>query len=77
MWSAQPYNYTVRNNIGNEFLKLIDKCFPHSHLLRKIINRNVLKVTAGSHNLCKKSQDIGIPPLRIDPATAQVTIPAP
>ena len=33
------------NNIGKEFLKLVDKHFPPHHYLRKVCNRNSLKVS--------------------------------
>ena len=44
-WFNPPYNSTVKTNIGAEFLKLLDKCFPPSHPLRKIINRNTVKLS--------------------------------
>ena len=35
----------MKTNIGREFLKLVDRCFPHGHPLRKLINRNTVKVS--------------------------------
>ena len=40
-----PFNSNVRNNIGAEFLKLIDKCSPKDHPLQKIVNRNTVKIS--------------------------------
>ena len=39
------YNKNVKSKIGREFLHLIDKCFPAGHKLRKIFNRNTLKLS--------------------------------
>ena len=40
-----PFSINVKTNIGEKFLKLINKCFPKSHPLSKIINRNTIKVS--------------------------------
>ena len=40
-----PFSKNVRTNIGGKFLKLIDKCFPKQHPLRKIVNRNSVKIS--------------------------------
>ena len=45
IWFNPPYNKNVKSNIGREFLHLIDKCFPVDHKLRKIFNRNTLKLS--------------------------------
>jgi hypothetical protein len=45
LWFNPPFNSSVRTNIGAEFLKLIDKCFPKCHPLHKIANRNTVKVS--------------------------------
>ena len=39
------YNHTFTTNVGKEFLALLDKCFPPGNLLRKIFNRNNVKVS--------------------------------
>ena len=44
-WFNPPYSKNVQTNIGEKFLKLIDKNFPKDHPLRKIINRNTVKVS--------------------------------
>ena len=47
-------NATVGTNIGKEFLKLIDECFPPSHPLHKIFNRKNVKVSySGTPNIEK------------------------
>ena len=45
LWYNPPYNSTVRTNVGREFLKLIDECFPPSHPLHRIFNRKNVKVS--------------------------------
>ena len=44
-WFNPPFSSNVQTNIGEKFLKLIDKCFPQNHPLRKVINRNTVKVS--------------------------------
>ena len=41
-WLNPPYSANVATNIGAKFLKIIDKCFPPTHPLAKIINRNTV-----------------------------------
>ena len=45
IWYNPPYNKNVKSRIGREFLHLIDECFPAGHKLRKIFNRNTLKLS--------------------------------
>ena len=45
IWFNPPYNKNVKSKIGREFLRLIDNCFPACHKLRKIFNRNTLKLS--------------------------------
>ena len=40
-----PFSLNVASNVGRDFLKLIDEHFPQGHLLRKIINRNSVKIS--------------------------------
>ena len=44
-WFNPPYNMEVQTNLGKEFLKLVDECFPPHHKLSKIINRQTIKVS--------------------------------
>ena len=44
-WFNPPFNLNTKTNIGREFLKLIDKSFPIGHPLRKICNRNTIKLS--------------------------------
>ena len=44
-WFNPPYNLAVKNNIGKQFLDLVDKHFPSHHKLRPIFNRNSIKVS--------------------------------
>ena len=45
LWFNPPYNSTVKTNVGKEFLGLIDKCFPPNHPLRKVFNRQNVKIS--------------------------------
>ena len=45
LWFNPPYSISVKTNVGAEFLKLIDKHFPKSNPLSKIINRQNVKVS--------------------------------
>lgn len=47
LWFNLPYNCKVKTNIGRIFLKLVDKYFESSPKLRKIFNRNNIKVSYG------------------------------
>ena len=40
-----PFSQTIETNISRKFLLLVDKRFPPDHQLRKIFNRNTLKVS--------------------------------
>ena len=45
IWFNPPFNKNVRTNIGRAFINLIDKCFPTDHRLRKVFNRNTVKLS--------------------------------
>ena len=40
-----PYSQNVETNVGKKFLQLVDFCFPKKHPMRKIFNRNTLKIS--------------------------------
>ena len=44
-WFNPPFSRNVATNVGAKFLKIIDKCFPPSNPLAKIINRNTVKIS--------------------------------
>ena len=44
-WFNPPFSKNVRTNVGEKFLGLVDKCFPPAHPLRKVVNRNTVKVS--------------------------------
>ena len=44
-WFNPPYSQNVKTKVGEKFLTLIDNCFPPGHPLRKICNRNTLKLS--------------------------------
>ena len=63
LWFNPPYNSTVSTNIGKEFLKLIDESLPSGHKLRKVFNRQTVKISYSKnpkhakYNFCKKQQN--------------------
>jgi hypothetical protein len=44
-WFNPPYSTNVTTNIGKQFLMLLDRCFPPSHKLHKLLNRNTVKIS--------------------------------
>ena len=44
-WFNPPYSKNVDTNLGKEFFKVIDKCFPPGHVLHPVINRNTVKLS--------------------------------
>ncbi|KAJ8034175.1 hypothetical protein HOLleu_20901 [Holothuria leucospilota] len=44
-WFNPPYSANVATNVGKKFLNLLEKCFPPGHQLRKILNRNTVKIS--------------------------------
>ena len=67
-----PYSANVDSKIGAKFLQLIDTCFPPGNPLRKIINRNTVKVAyrtmpnmkqiLSMHNSKVRYQEVEQPP---------------
>ena len=45
IWFNAPYSSNVATNIGHIFLQTIDECFPKTHPLNKLFNRNTLKLS--------------------------------
>ena len=43
-WFNPPYSMNVATNVGQEFLKLIDKHFPPGNILHSVINRQTVKI---------------------------------
>ena len=44
-WFNPPFSLNVEANIGKTFLRIVNECFPSSHILHKICNRNTLKIS--------------------------------
>ena len=44
-WINPPFSANVATPVGEKILKIIDTCFPKSHPLHKICNRNTIKVS--------------------------------
>jgi len=45
IWFNPPFSKNVETNIGREFRNLIEKCFPPNHRLRKLFNKNNVKLS--------------------------------
>ena len=45
LWFNPPFNLEVTTNIGQSFLRLLDRSFPRSNSLHKVFNRNNTKVS--------------------------------
>ena len=45
IWFNPPYSNNVKTNVARKFLNIVNKCFPKSHRLHRIFNRNNLKVS--------------------------------
>ena len=45
IWFNPPFNRNVLTNIGRTFINLVDKCFPPGYKLRKVFNRNTVKLS--------------------------------
>ena len=44
-WYTPPYNQNVKTNLTKEFLKILDTSFPADNPLRKIFNKNTVKIS--------------------------------
>ena len=40
-----PYSQHVQTNIGGQFFKIMERCFPKNHPLRQVVNRNTVKLS--------------------------------
>ena len=45
LWFNPPWNSEVKTNVGKEFLKIVDECFPPENPLSKIFNRKSVKIS--------------------------------
>ena len=45
IWFNPPYNANVKTKIGQRFLAMIRKHFPHNHKYHSIFNKNTLKLS--------------------------------
>lgn len=57
LWYNPPFSKNVSTNIGHKFLSLIDKHFTKDHSLRKIFNRNTIKISYSCMNNTKQVID--------------------
>ena len=44
-WFNPPYSNNVKTNVGAQFFHILQECFPASHILNKIFNRNTVKLS--------------------------------
>ena len=45
IWFNPPFSKNVQTNTGREFRNFIERCFPLNHKLRKLFNKNNLKLS--------------------------------
>ena len=57
LWYNPPFSKNVSTNIGHRFLALVDNHFPRDHKLRKIFNRNTIKISYSCMNNTKQIID--------------------
>ena len=57
LWYNPPLSKNVNTNIGHRFLTLVDKHFPEENKLRKIFNRNTIKISYSCMNNTKQIID--------------------
>ena len=57
LWYNPPFSKNTSTNIGHKFLALVDKHFPKDHKLRKIFNRNTIKISYNCMNNTKQIID--------------------
>ena len=57
LWYNPPFSKNVSTNIGHKFLNLVDKHFPKDNKLRKILNRNTIKISYSCMNNTKQIID--------------------
>ena len=57
LWYNPPFSKSVQTDIGKKFLTLVDKCFPHKNPLRKIFNRNTVKISYSCTSNIKQAID--------------------
>ena len=44
-WYNPPYSHNTTTNIGKKFLDIIDTCFPPTHKLHRLLNRNTVTLS--------------------------------
>ena len=44
-WLNPPYNGRIKNNLGSDFLNIVEQCFPTWNQLSKIFNRHTVKLS--------------------------------
>ena len=57
LWYNPRFSKNVSTNIGHRFLALVDNHFPRDHKLRKIFNRNTIKISYSCMNNTKQIID--------------------
>ena len=57
LWYNPPFSKSVQTDIGKKLLILVDKCFPHKNPLRKIFNRNTVKISYSCTSNIKQAID--------------------
>lgn len=58
LWFNPPFNTRVKTNVGRKFFQILEECFPSDSILRKIFNRNYIKLSYSCLTNIKKTIDI-------------------
>ena len=45
MWFTPPFSKEVKSNITKLFIQILERCFPQGNTLRKIFNKNTIKIS--------------------------------
>ena len=45
IWYNPPFSQNVKTNIGKEFFRILEECFPPENSLHKIFNKNSVKIS--------------------------------
>ena len=54
IWYNPPYNNKVKNNFGRDFLTILNESFPIGSPLRKIFNKNNVKLSTAVYQISRR-----------------------
>ena len=66
-WFNPPFSITVRTDVGKEFLRILDECFPRGHPLYQIMNRGTVKISYSCMpSMDRRIKSINVGKLRVE-----------